>query len=160
MSWKLDWKPPMANGKLKIDSTMGQYSWSASYAKLVLPTAQYSWSAPYAAQVHEGATLRSGRILPARPWTTVATEEFDHPRQFIFHYQKLGSLAKAFKATAMEFGGVMQDAITSPIWEWDRITVRSTGEIADSPRNIVDTGKLRDSYEVRFIAKIGGGFTD
>lgn len=35
-----------------------------------------------------------------------------------------------------------------PIFRWPRATVRSTGEIAGSPRNIVDTGKLRDSQTV------------
>jgi hypothetical protein len=27
------------------------------------------WSADYATAVHEGARLRNGTILPARPWT-------------------------------------------------------------------------------------------
>lgn len=30
----------------------------------------FSWSANYATAVHEGARLRSGALLPARPWTS------------------------------------------------------------------------------------------
>jgi len=32
-------------------------------------TMEASWSANYATAVHEGARLRNGTILPARPWT-------------------------------------------------------------------------------------------
>jgi hypothetical protein len=33
---------------------------------------QYSWTTPYAQLVHNGARLRSGTFLPARPWTQLA----------------------------------------------------------------------------------------
>lgn len=32
-------------------------------------SARFRWSAPYSTAVHEGATLRNGTRLPARPWT-------------------------------------------------------------------------------------------
>lgn len=37
--------------------------------------AEFSWDVNHAIAVHEGATLRSGTELPARPWTEVALEE-------------------------------------------------------------------------------------
>jgi hypothetical protein len=36
-------------------------------------------------------------------------------------------------------------AIESDLYPWDGITRRQNGELAGSPRNIVDTGELRDS---------------
>ncbi len=37
----------------------------------------YVWSVEYSAAVHEGATLRNGAKLPARPWTKVALKRID-----------------------------------------------------------------------------------
>lgn len=44
--------------------------------------AEFSWSVDYAAAVHNGATLRSGVDLPARPWTERAIEETDPAEVF------------------------------------------------------------------------------
>jgi hypothetical protein len=134
MTWKLNWNPLQKQGKLNLN----------------IPKANYSWSAEYAGAVHEGQTTLGGQRIPGRPWTDLATQEYDHPRQFVFHYKKYGSLKKAFESTAIEFGGVCQDAITSPIWKWGNITIRKSGEVVGSPRNIVDTGGLRDSYKLEF----------
>ena len=41
----------------------GNYTFSDPY------TMEARWSADYATAVHEGARLRNGTILPARPWT-------------------------------------------------------------------------------------------
>jgi hypothetical protein len=41
----------------------GTYSFTDPY------TMEARWSAQYATAVHEGARLRNGTILPARPWT-------------------------------------------------------------------------------------------
>jgi hypothetical protein len=41
----------------------GHYSFSDPF------TMEAVWSASYATAVHEGARLRNGTILPARPWT-------------------------------------------------------------------------------------------
>lgn len=40
---------------------------------------RYAWTTEYAAAVHEGAVLRNGTILPARPWTSavLGTEPVD-----------------------------------------------------------------------------------
>lgn len=46
----------------------------------------------------------------------------------------VATLSKEFRVT-----------FNSEIFDWPRMTLRSTGEIAGSPRNIVDTGRLRDS---------------
>jgi hypothetical protein len=37
-------------------------------------TVYFSWNVPYALYVHEGVVLRSGAVLPARPWTRTAIE--------------------------------------------------------------------------------------
>ena len=31
---------------------------------------QYQWTQPYAKAIHDGAVLRNGGIIPARPWTS------------------------------------------------------------------------------------------
>ena len=31
---------------------------------------QYTWTQPYAKAIHDGAVLRNGGIIPARPWTS------------------------------------------------------------------------------------------
>ena len=38
--------------------------------------------------------------------------------------------------------------IASPVWSWPGQTVRRSGEVAGSPRNIIDEGTLLDSYRV------------
>ncbi len=37
--------------------------------------------------------------------------------------------------------------IASPVWNWPGETVRSKGVVAGSPRNIIDSGDLLDSYD-------------
>ena len=37
----------------------------------------FAWNVEYAAAVHEGATMRNGNKLPARPWTQYAIDNFD-----------------------------------------------------------------------------------
>ncbi|NEN94475.1 MAG: hypothetical protein F6K50_02720 [Moorea sp. SIO3I7] len=130
MSWKLEWNLPSTK-------TM---------------VARYSWTTDYVVFVHEGAVLRNGTRIPARPWTWVAIAEYDFRHQFAFFYNRSGtSLGDAMVSTATEFGGVMQDAIASPIWKWDNVTVRKSGEIAYSPRNILDTKELYNSYNLVFV---------
>lgn len=50
-----------------------------------------------------------------------------------------------FEKVAEDLDAAFHEAITSDIWEYPRKTVRSTGETVFSPRDIVDTGALRDS---------------
>lgn len=51
----------------------------------------------------------------------------------------------AAKVVFTEMNGRFQDAIGSKVWQWPRQTVRSNGRAVGSPRNIVDTGALRQS---------------
>lgn len=39
--------------------------------------AKFEWNADHAVIVHDGATLRNGTELPARPWTKLAAERFN-----------------------------------------------------------------------------------
>lgn len=39
--------------------------------------AVFSWPVEYASAVHDGYTLRGGREVKGRPWTTIALQEFD-----------------------------------------------------------------------------------
>ena len=63
---------------------------------------------------------------------------------------KLNShIQQTFHNTADRFGKVLNDAMEAKVYEWDTITFRKSGEVAGSPRDIVDTGYLRDSrYDV------------
>lgn len=109
--------------------------------------ATFFWSTPYVVYVHEGATLRNGTELPARPWTTIARQEFDFKNQFRYHFgQSNYDFRQAFISTAEEFGGVCQDALRSPIWDWPRTTVRKSGQVVSSPRDVVDMGGIVNSY--------------
>ncbi|MBW4422487.1 MAG: hypothetical protein KME13_25295 [Myxacorys californica WJT36-NPBG1] len=58
-----------------------------------------------------------------------------------------GAIDKAFKETVEAYGDECQEAIESPIWKWDGYTLRKNGEFVGSPRDIVDTGELRDSQQ-------------
>lgn len=64
--------------------------------------------------------------------------------------KKLNSrLQQAFHNTATHFGDALNDAIEADIYEWDNITHRKSGEIVGTPRNVVDTGYLKNTrYDV------------
>jgi hypothetical protein len=65
--------------------------------------------------------------------------------------QKLKELAIAsFQDTVKELKEPLEESITSTIWEWPRETKRQSGEIVFTPRNIVDTGQLKDSQQLFF----------
>lgn len=56
---------------------------------------------------------------------------------------------KAFRQTVDEFVVELRRQLETVKWEWDgTITVRRSGQVVVSPRDIVDTGKLRDSLMV------------
>ena len=61
---------------------------------------------------------------------------------------------RAFAETGQDLSQAIQEDFEHPIWQWRRATKRKSGEIAGSPRNIVDTGALRDS-QVLDIARVG-----
>ena len=54
----------------------------------------------------------------------------------------------AFSATVSDVANASKNAIESERWAWANTTVRSDGSVVGSPRDIVDTGELRDSQEV------------
>jgi hypothetical protein len=55
------------------------------------------------------------------------------------------SLLDAKQKFATDLGLSFDSAIKSDIWQWDGVTKRKNGELAGSPRNIVDTGSLLKS---------------
>ncbi|MGL5944264.1 MAG: hypothetical protein ACRC2S_28615 [Waterburya sp.] len=54
-------------------------------------------------------------------------------------------ITEAFEATADKFAEAQIDAMEAYVYDWDTTTYRKSGEVVDSPRDIVDTGELRDS---------------
>jgi hypothetical protein len=52
-------------------------------------TTQFSWEVDYAAAVHDGATLKNGTELPARPWTKIGLEECNPRKIMQEHLNKL-----------------------------------------------------------------------
>lgn len=58
-------------------------------------------------------------------------------------------IQSAFHRTCDRFGDALDDAMDEKIYDWPNRTYRKSGEIVDSPRNIVDTGYLRNSrYDI------------
>jgi hypothetical protein len=53
----------------------------------------------------------------------------------------------AFKETVTEYAQRAQEAFALPDWAWSGTTRRRNGEVAGSPRNVVDSGALRDSQQ-------------
>ena len=60
-------------------------------------------------------------------------------------------IAAHVRGNTTELAATFRKQFETPKWDWPRETVRSNGSVVDSPRDIVDTGELRDSYsnEVR-----------
>jgi hypothetical protein len=58
----------------------------------------------------------------------------------------------ALAATVREFEQALTDAINDAVYFWPNQTIRSTGEVANSPRNIVDQGTFRDSQRATRIS--------
>ena len=135
------------------------------WEKLVnLPTRQvttFKWDADYATKLHEGWTLKSGESAPARPWVWVTADSFNFKEEFLrtilSSKSKNLSLGEAVKSSFVKlsnsFGGEMQNSIQSPIWNWPRTTLRKSGDLVGSPRDIVDLGGLINSYSISFSVK-------
>lgn len=131
------------------------------WEKLVnLPKSQvatFMWDVDYAAKLHEGWTFKSGESAPARPWVWLTADSFNFKEEFlrtILSKNKnlnLGELIKdSFVKLSSNFGEEMQDSIQSPIWNWPRYTLRKSGDLVGSPRDIVDLGGLINSYSISF----------
>lgn len=111
--------------------------------------ATYAWLAPYAAPVHNGAILRNGGVIQARPWTDEAINDpqTDLEGSFAENYQRTHNLDEAFKDTAYYLAGRFEFMIRDPRWNWEGETVRQNGDTVTSPRDIVDTETLVNSQQ-------------
>lgn len=107
-----------------------------------------SWNTRYAAYVHEGYTRQDGSTAPARPWVNAAIDEFEFIEELKNKLVNAGSIGDAFESMANEFGESCQDNIESSIWNWDRETKRLNGQVVGSPRDIIDTEELYNSYSI------------
>lgn len=112
-------------------------------------TATYTWSASHAALVHEGTSSKLGNDLPARPWVNHAIDNTDIPGIYADEFQKTEDFESAFTEMATQFGEETQKAIDAVIWDWPRTTQRKNGDVVGSPRDIVDTGALKNSYSMQ-----------
>ena len=120
-----------------------------NWVKLDIPESQvgvHTWSAEYAAFVHEGAMSTTGKELPARPWAGTALDEYEFAARYAEAFKETGSFREAFVAMSEGYGELAQEYISDRIWDWPQATVRKNGEVVTQPRDIVDTGTLRDSY--------------
>lgn len=61
------------------------------------------------------------------------------------------AIAESFQELIEDFAEEQIKQIEAVEWPWPRETIRSTGEVAGSPRNIIDTGLLRDSLNIEWI---------
>ena len=96
----------------------------------------------HSADVHYGEAREDGTIKPARPFMTAAVANIDLEDAFASFYQAEGNVKDAFVDTVEALHGEIKGQITDEKWEWDRATVRSSGEVVGTPRSIVDTGEL------------------
>ena len=110
----------------------------------------HSWNIPYAAAVHEGTTSVNGNEKPARPWVDVAIREYDFLERFSGSFSQSHNFRQAFIEMSEGFGENCQSNISDTRWQWPRTTVRKSGAVVDSPRDIVDTGELKNSYQVQY----------
>lgn len=111
----------------------------------------YKWggpTAPYAPLVFYGYTSRTGLDMPGRDWVQVARMQVNLTSEFVKQFRTVQSLAIAFEAVTNLFNDELRAAIESDVYQWPRITRRRSGQIARSPRNIVDLGNLRNSQSM------------
>jgi hypothetical protein len=60
-------------------------------------------------------------------------------------------LQPAFESKCKKLHTNFRVTIESPIFAWNSVTRRKSGEIVSDPRDAVDTGKLRDSQTLTFL---------
>lgn len=128
-----------------VNNIMVKKNWH----KIDIPKQQtgiHTWSADHAVMVHEGSMTTQGVELPARPWAGTALDDYDFASRYAEAFQATGSFREAFVAMSEGYGELAQSYLDDPIWDWPRDTLRKNGQIVSSPRDIVDTGALRDSY--------------
>ena len=78
----------------------------------------------------------------------VAIKEYDFLENYVDGFSKSSSFKEAFMKMSEGFGETCQLNISDTRWQWPRTTVRKSGAVVDSPRDIVDTGELKNSYQV------------
>lgn len=124
----------------------------ANWNKLNIPKrlkSTHSWNAPYAAIVHEGSISSAGNEKPARPWVDVSIREYDFLREYVEGFSQSEDFKEAFLRMSEGFGETCQSNLDESRWQWPRTTVRKSGAVVDSPRDIVDLGTLKNSYQVQ-----------
>jgi len=101
-------------------------------------------SAPdHSFDVHYGESRADGTMTPARGYMSAAQDVFPLEDVFVSQLQvEGGSFHDAFVNTGEALLEEVKGQITDVKWEWDRATVRSSGEVVGTPRSIVDTGEL------------------
>lgn len=112
-------------------------------------TARLHSRAPHSADVVFGKARDDGTEMPARDFFSAAIAEFNFEEMFLYNFDE-GS-DQAFEAMTEALHELIKFMIQDPRWQWDRVTIRSTGEIASSPRNITDTKELLNSQEVEYL---------
>ena len=70
----------------------------------------------------------------------------------LLDFQELeDAINRAFDRLVERFEDLQIEQIEAIRWEWFNPTRRTSGQVVTSPRDIVDTGKLRDSLQVTNI---------
>jgi len=65
-----------------------------------------------------------------------------------FKSQFVGSFQKAGFQTEKSISYWLDEAMETPTWSWQGTTIRKNGSIAKTPRDIVDSGKLKASKKL------------
>lgn len=66
-----------------------------------------------------------------------------------------GNLTHAFSKANEQLEPRFRQQFDNPAWAWPRSTLRKSGQVVSSPRSIVDSGALRDSYTRRTVGVSG-----
>jgi hypothetical protein len=103
----------------------------------------------YSADVVFGKSRKDGSEMPARNFFDAAIAETDLVGEFVQNYD--GDIDQAFRATARSLHQATRDIILSDRWKWDRLTLRRSGEMAGTQRDIFDTGNLYRGQKLEFI---------
>lgn len=101
--------------------------------------ARHNSDANYSTIVVNGAYRDDGSIMPARDFISDAVAMTD------FSICNGADIKQEFIDINNRLHTNIKSSIQSDKWEWDRETCRKSGQVVDSPRNIVDTGELLNS---------------
>ena len=113
-------------------------------------------TAGHAPIVALGARTRNGGIIPPRDFMRSAYTgpegKYNAANEFVRAFGLSGNLATAFQATVNGGNVEQRRLIRSPVWRYDRATLRKNGALVPPGlRDIVDQGELISSHQpVRF----------